>query len=245
MCFVLLSSCGKKEDSAKPANDGQNVSGDSKVSREPDEVTITGSGESTTPKIAFEPGCYILEFKYKSDNPVPFDALLAPLQQGFPAHSLAPYSGFAKNASGWYSESKIMDFKSSKSYLPIIVKTSVPWEIKLKKLPLVNDNALETPAVITGYGTQVTQAVKLNKGSATFEIKCPDTKKAGFMITLFNNLGKHVLPSIILASNVEPGANPKETSYGSTKKINIPYQGIYFLEIAANGTSAWEVKISQ
>ncbi|MGA2297476.1 MAG: hypothetical protein ABSG15_08015 [FCB group bacterium] len=243
---VFFLGCGKQNNNKQPFSEQQensSVSGVT-VATNQNTIVITGTGERSTPKFIMEKGAYIVNFKYRGISGNQFEVFLPSRQSGFPPVSLAPYLGFAKDASGWSNESKIFQWKGEKSDVSLNIKATDEWKIEFYRLPL-KDSPLQIPTILAGTGSQVTKLFELKKGQITFDIKCPDTQKAGFMVTLYDGkTGQHVLPEIIIASNVEAGADASKTEYASIKKIDIPYEGLYLLEIAANGNSPWEIKVT-
>ena len=200
-------SCNK-ENANKTFSGGENTiltSGGVTLAGNQNSFILTGEGEKSTPKVKMEKRAYIINFKYKGSGGEQFEVYLPRRNPGLPPLSLAPFMGFAKDNSGWLTESKILQWEGNKSDVSFNIKASTPWVIDFKKFP-IKDVPLQIPATLNGSGSHVTKLISLRKGIVNFDISCPNTRKAGFMVTLYDgNTGQHVLPQIIIASNVEAG----------------------------------------
>ena len=210
-----------------------------KVANENGNITITGAGNAMSIIYKLDKGLYLLSFRYKGEPTDHFDAV-SNKSEG--KSSLIMANGFSKASSGYCAESKIHE-----SYISEIdtvnVESNSDWTIAFEKFPLKGE-IINGASNIKGSGTNISKLMKLKKGNANFNIKCPDTKRGNFRILLRDAATGEKVIMKFLASNSKNLSEGKK-DYSDKQNVQIPNDGLYFLEIIASGNAAWEINVMQ
>lgn len=227
-------SASARPGTATPANNGP--TGPPTVSTSGQTMTITGSqaGQFT---MTMEKAKYLVSVKSATGN----IGMTTP-EMGTDT-DLIPYDSASLESSGSYEQQMIHNWNTAgdNSFkITFAGSETGPYTIAWTKLPS-GVAAVSPPQKYTGKGQKVLGPVKLNAGTATFTLSCPDAKQAGFNVQLFNadtgaGLG-------MVGYNAEGGS--VTNSYSATKTQNIAAAGNYYIQVTANSAAAWEIDVSQ
>ncbi len=249
LCVIVISGCTSSSPSAQPTANapasatvpasapGNAPSGPPKATTSGETMTITGSqgGEFT---MTMEKASYLVSVQSQNG----LVQMKTPM--GGVDLDLIPYNAATPGASGMYEQQFIYDWVKAGSgsfKINFVGDKAAPYTITWTKLPTSTAAAVSAPQKYTGNGQKVLGPVKLSAGMATFTISCPDTKKAGFDIKLFNaDTGDYIG---MIGYNAESGS--VQNSYSAAKSQNIAAAGNYYVQVTANSDANWEVGVSQ
>lgn len=199
-------------------------------------TTISASVNQNVP-VRMEKGAYLIKVKSQGNIAV---------------ESVSP-SGSASTIASIYGtgsaeRSSIVQQIATEDDTYRITDVSAPYTIQILKLPLANP--VSTPQIYTGVGPQAMGPIMLNKGTAKFNIKCPDTA-AGSDIQLFSvhlKDGKTGDELGEIANNIDRSVIPIRpiTNYNVDKTFEIPATGVYFVEVSvASPKASWQITVTQ
>ena len=248
--FWLGGCGGKKQPSIGSSEDlplGKDTKSDllpgfeeTRVSVSSDSIVVTGLGNVSSPAFALEAAVYKVTFGFRGKPSDRFSAEVSS-NSDIPPFDATLLSGFSKEMSGWCRESRIFKwYRNSRATLSVTAVAE--WKIVFEKFPVAG-TPVSAPVTLSGFGTRVTAPIRMPRGDVRFGIECPDTKQAGFVVTLYDgNTGEKAIQDI-LASNAEQGSAETGTSYRTEKTVAIPWAPLCVIEVAANGQSRWTIRI--
>ncbi len=142
--------------------------------------------------------------------------------------------------------SKVMQYSAQTDTFKI-ANVNAPYTITIAKLPLANPAT--PPKTFTGTGIQATDPIKLNKGTAMFDISCPDTV-AGSDVQMLDvhlldgNTGDEL--ARIAQNTGNSPTQPFLTNYNAQVTYDIPANGVYILAVEiASPNANWKISVSQ
>lgn len=190
-------------------------------------TTISASVNQNVP-LQMDKGGYVI--KVKSQGYIEVESA----NQGFIA-------GINEASGG--ERSTVMQYTAQQDTIKIS-NVNAAYTVTITKLPLANP--LSVPQTVSGKGPQASQPIKLNKGTATIDVSCPDTA-AGSDIQMFQvhlidgNTGDELG---VIASNIGDGL---KTNYHEKKTFDVPADGVYIiaLPLATSPNAQWTMTISQ
>jgi hypothetical protein len=209
------------------------------VAAQPTGVTTTAEGTTISASVnqnvplQMEKGGYVI--KVKSQGYIEVDS-------ANPSGSESFIAGI-NSATGGETSTVVQLIAPEKDTFKI-TNANAPYTVTIMKLPLANP--LSAPQTFSGKGPQASQPITLKKGTATIDVRCPDTA-AGSDIQMFQvhlidgNTGDELN---VIASNVGDGL---KTNYQEKKSFDVPADGVYIiaLPLATSPNAQWTITISQ
>lgn len=212
---------------ATPAKDGVTTAGGV--------TTISGSSGGKFP-VHMEEGNYLVKFSYKGTDS---DFNVKPVSSSGISVPIMTTVAMGDMGDGWKGMSRVNHWYSTDDETWEIT-AKAPYVVEIIRLPMAGTQD-SAPVTYTGNGWTAMGPISLKAGTATVHATTDDTRSSGFMLELMDSATGE--SAGIILDNLNGGSLLK--SVDKTATVTVPADGVYFLELNANGKTAWEISVSQ
>ncbi|MDQ1266764.1 MAG: hypothetical protein QG635_1916 [Bacteroidota bacterium] len=210
---------------------------------EPKAITIHGIASCETDTFTLQTGSYLVTLRQRENDPASFAAYLSVDNSMGSSIDLTYKQGFTRAPSGWYIESFIYQIENSQE-LRFKVEAKKQWSVTFREFPLNADPAsISNP--IYGYGTSVSQVVKLKSGKASIDIY-GNLQGKEFSLSLYNSsTGKLAVKSENVVKSLTLPEPPKGKTILFSGSFNVPADSNYVIAVKTDCNCAWEIRLKQ